>query len=145
MLKKYDVSKEEKHNLFADLKDIILGNISGYVYRSTDSMVISAFCGTLLVGFLSNYKTITQAIRQLNNIVNSSQNPTWGLTSNDEVIIVDWNKGEDSYRDMQLMTYAKHNILAISSFSWWGYYLSKHRDKIVCAPKGYWLEAGYHF
>lgn len=78
LLKKYEVSKEEKHNLFSDLKDIILGNISGYVYRSTDSMVISAFCGTLLVGFLSNYKTITQAIRQLINIVNSSLNPTWG-------------------------------------------------------------------
>lgn len=68
-----------------------------------------------------------------------------GLTKEDEVIVVDWNKGEESYRDMQLMTYAKHNILAISSFSWWGYYLSKHKDKIVCSPKGYWPEVGYHF
>lgn len=78
LMKKYDTSKEERRNLFSDLKEIVLGNISGYVYRSTDSMVISTFCGTVLVGFLSNYKTITQSIRQLINIVNSSLNPTWG-------------------------------------------------------------------
>lgn len=68
-----------------------------------------------------------------------------GLKPDDKVVIVDWNRGEESYRDMQLMTYAKHNILAISSFSWWGYYLSKHNHKVVCAPKGYWTEVPYHF
>lgn len=75
---KFEPSKKEQKELFADLKEIVLGNISGYVYRSTDSMVISAFCGSLLVGLLSNYKTITQSIRQLINIVDSSLNPTWG-------------------------------------------------------------------
>ena len=96
LLKKYEVSNEEKTNLFSDLKDIILGNISGYVYRSTDSMVISAFCGTLLVGFISNYKTITQAIRQLINIVNSSLNPTWGNFLSEE-------KDTDKIKDMFYM------------------------------------------
>lgn len=75
---KFRPSKQERQELFQDLKEIILGNVSGYVYRSTDSMVISAFCGTFLVGLLSNYKTITQSIRQLINIVDSSLNPTWG-------------------------------------------------------------------
>ena len=75
---KYEPGKEEQKGLFSDLKEIVLGNISGYVYRSTDSMVISAFCGTFLVGLLSNYKLITQSIRQLINIVDSSLNPTWG-------------------------------------------------------------------
>lgn len=68
-----------------------------------------------------------------------------GLKSNDKVILVDWNQNTESYRDMQLMTYCKHNILAISSFSWWGYYLSKHENKIVCAPEGYWSEVPIHF
>lgn len=69
-----------------------------------------------------------------------------GLNEQDEIYFVDWNTQLESYRDMQLMTYCKHNIIAISSFSWWGYYLSKHKkDKIVCAPKGYWFEVGSHF
>ena len=70
---------------------------------------------------------------------------TLGLTASDNVEIIDWNIGEESYRDMQLMTYCKHNILAISSFSWWGYYLSRQSDKVVCAPEGYWMEVPVHF
>lgn len=62
-----------------------------------------------------------------------------------EVKFVDWNVGAQSFRDMQLMTYCRHNILAISSFSWWGYYLSNRKEKIVCAPKNYWLEVPIHF
>lgn len=74
----FEPDQKDQKELISDLKEIVLGNISGYVYRSTDSMVISAFCGSLLVGLLANYKTITQSIRQLINIVDSSLNPTWG-------------------------------------------------------------------
>lgn len=45
------------------------------------------------------------------------------------------NKGEDSYRDMQLMSLARCNILANSSFSWWGAYLNRRMDQIVFVPK----------
>lgn len=68
-----------------------------------------------------------------------------GLSESDSLCYVNWNEEKESFRDMQLMTYCKHNILCISSFSWWGYYLSKHTDKIVCAPKEYWFEVNKHF
>ncbi len=69
-----------------------------------------------------------------------------GISENDRVCFVDWHKDNESYRDMQLMTYCKHNILAKSTFAFWGYYLSKWdiKDKIIVAPKKYWTEVKVH-
>lgn len=52
----------------------------------------------------------------------------------DKVFFVDWNKGIDSFRDMQLMSHCKHGIITDSSFGWWGTYFIKNPDKITISP-----------
>lgn len=53
---------------------------------------------------------------------------------NNTVTLIDWNKGKNSYIDMQLMSLCKHNIIANSSFSWWAAWLNNNEEKTVIAP-----------
>lgn len=83
-------------------------------------------------------------------LLKSIENPSFFIFSNDidwcranlvkyldkcNFCFINWNQDKDSYIDMQLMSLCKHNIIANSSFSWWGAWLNNNDGKIVISPR----------
>lgn len=85
-------------------------------------------------------------------IIDSQPSTTFFVFSDD----IDWCKQHFTFLDnphyveldesapdceeMYLMSQCKHNIIANSSFSWWGAWLNQNPDKIVVAPKKWFAD-----
>lgn len=73
-----------------------------------------------------------------------SDNPDWvrqNLPVPGPATYVDHN-GPRPWEDIRLMRACRHFVIANSSFSWWGAWLSESAGKIVIAPKRWALEPG---
>jgi hypothetical protein len=100
------------------------------------------FHGTLPISY---YEQAAQVI------VGRLTHPLWVVFSDDvewcrkalgflegHVKFIDHNQGADSWQDLQLMSLCQHHIIANSSFSWWGAWLSEQRGyagQMIHAPK----------
>lgn len=95
-----------------------------------------------LFGDVCNKSYFEKAISLIESRVT---NPYFFVFSNDlewvkenlvieNVTYVACNLGKDSWKDMCLMSLCKHNIIANSTFSWWGAWLNRNSDKIVISP-----------
>ncbi len=140
------VNRPESEKVRA-MKNLILNSnsVSLHVRRGDyiSNPISSQFHGNLQLDYYH------KAIDYLNNIYNDlkffvfSDDIAWvklNLKPANDCEYIDFNTGKDSAFDLQLMSLCKHNIIANSSFSWWGAWLNQNRHKIVISPEHWFAD-----
>ncbi len=125
------------------------------VIKRAESVVIHVRRGDYLQGSnqdiyancdLQYYKAAMQLIKQ------KVDNPVFFVFSNDiewckehlqeeHIHFVDDKYSESDINDFELMRSCKHFIIANSTFSWWASWLADNTNKIVIAPKVWYLDS----
>lgn len=133
-----DLVKEIKSN----------NSISIHVRKGKDYMNRTIYNRTCSIDYY------LRAIEYMNNHVQNphfyvfTDNPQWVKMNLKDIdyIIIENNPtvGWGNHFDMQLMSCCKHNIIANSTYSWWGAYLNPNNNKIVICPKDWFNPQKYH-
>ena len=100
---------------------------------------------------LDYYKTAIKLIKK--NVINPvfflfSDDISWVIENLTPILedfkVVDNNLGKDSWKDMFLQSECMHNIIANSSFSWWAAWLNDYKQRVVVAPRSWFLDPQYN-
>lgn len=144
---------------FIESKDIILGKITfsnieveeikkiAEKMENENSVSIHIRLGDYLEenSIYGHICTKEYYIKAISYILENVENPVFYVFSDEpqkaiqmlnleKYYVVTENEGENSYKDMYLMSICKHNIIANSTFSWWGAWLGQAKGKIVITP-----------
>ena len=136
----------EKNNMLFD-KIQNENSIAIHIRKGQDYLTRECFKGICLADYY---------MRAYNYIKNHVENPRfylftdniqWAKENIKEIpyTVVDWNPttGWGNHFDMQLMSACKHNIIANSTYSWWGAFLNDNPDKIVIGPNQWFYDKYY--
>jgi hypothetical protein len=61
------------------------------------------------------------------------------LPRDQKVVFVGHNDTFTAHEDLRLMSACHHHIIANSTFSWWGAWLNPRPDKMVIAPRNWYV------
>ena len=72
-----------------------------------------------------------------------SDDPEWvfkNLKLPMDIQFIEHNSSKKNYEDLRLMSQCNHNIIANSSFSWWGAWLNKSPKRTIISPKEWYID-----
>ena len=132
-----------KNEILNPCKEMIVGvdNPLALHVRRTDYLTNSANHPPCTLEY---YEAALKHFNDDRNVIVFSDDPGWckeqELFSDDRFMI---SENDDNRVDLCLMTLCSDYIIANSSFSWWGAWLSVNKNKKVIAPKQWFGTDGY--
>ncbi|WP_051212665.1 alpha-1,2-fucosyltransferase [Butyrivibrio fibrisolvens] len=165
---KYLEGNWQSEKYFEDIREIILKNYSFNISDTKLNNLCNEIgnCNSVSIhirrgDYLGNslYESICtetyyeKAIEYFKEHVN---NPVFFIFSDDieyakkqyqgeEFVVIEGFYGNRSHYDMYLMSKCKYNIVANSSFSWWGAWLNVYSEKIVLCPEKWSTEYEFKY
>ncbi|MBL4783981.1 MAG: alpha-1,2-fucosyltransferase [Cohaesibacteraceae bacterium] len=136
----FELTQPISSNRQTVLEEIINTNsISVHVRRGdyVTNPVTNAFHGTCSPEWYANSMNRMGALTTIPTYFIFSDDPEWAekeLPKDRNIRYVVPQNDHRDYEDMHLMSKCKHNIIANSSFSWWGAWLNTNSKKRVFAP-----------
>jgi hypothetical protein len=106
----------------------------------TVSQEFHPLCG---MEYYKNALQYMNSAHHIENIMVIADDIAWTKEKFDDPRIT-FVEGEEDYIDLYIMTKCKHNIIANSSFSWWGAWLNENDTKTVIAPRQWFGPALQH-
>ncbi|OOQ58068.1 alpha-1,2-fucosyltransferase [Mucilaginibacter pedocola] len=144
LLREFSFPRLDKSNFFiANKMEAADNSVSVHIRRG--DYLLPAISGVHGVLPLSYYRTALGILK------NRHQNLSLFIFSDDidwaqqhldtfglNTVFVEGNHGDESWKDMALMSACKHHIIANSSFSWWGAWLSTRGGEVL-APYNWFM------
>jgi len=147
-----------KHHLikeifaFPALSEPQLNNYAGIINKSTDSVAIHFRRGDYVSDPITSKFHVTCSLtyyeESIKYFLNKLIDPLFFIFSDDiewveknianwpiQKVIIKTPENTPSWVEMCLMSLCKNNIIANSSYSWWGAWLNSNSDKVVIAPE----------
>ena len=105
-LHRVPLDRDRLFKILQNVKDIFAGKVAGFIYSSTDNLVISACISTVTVGYFVNYTTVVSSLKALTGSALSPIIPTLGSH------LLDEEDGSEREKVFLLNTFVRY-ILAL--------------------------------
>ena len=140
--KMFEPTLDEKKYLEDKYSDILNNSVSLHIRKGRDNADTYSSAYYCLFEDLNTYypnaiRKILQMDTKIDNIVIFSDAVDWveeNLDLDEFDANVTFVRGEKDYMDIHLMSMCEQNVIANSTFSWWGAWLNRNKEKVVIAP-----------
>lgn len=147
ILEAFTLRASERMHLNRKYADWLKGNTASLHVRRTDYTPESNTMFHHLYRDLAYYQAALARLPRLSSVLVFSDDIPFCRQNLNLGVPTRFVEGEQDHHDMYLMSQCRHNIVANSTFSWWGAWLNTNPEKVVVAPKSWggpaWVERGY--